>query len=389
MTAFANGPDDKPVKKTLVLHIGDHKTGSTTLQNAFATGQVQFRDTTVLYPARLNHNYLLGHFRTEVQGKPAPLGNAGQPGLEMLQTLISQSSDRYILISGEEFENISPEDFREVLERHFVHLVDEIRVVAYVRPHASRFLSNYTELVKIGGFQGDMDAYLDKIQSTGRFHFAPRFEQWQACFGKDFILRPMIREELHNGSVVDDFVTAAFDGVAFTLGDMRSDNESIGVRELMLLKFLQARFGKTNKYVRHTMGREVVRHMGLLTEPGAKPAKVHLHTTLAEELRARYREDAQALDAGFFGGRPLFEQALDSTCNAAKPDPLPLESEAYFSPGELRRLTALREVLWSMTQTPHNWAGIFHENRVRALHKQADVMNTRAESASPHQDISQ
>mgnify|MGYP000498255412 CR=1 FL=1 len=44
--------------KTLVFHIGDHKTGSTSIQYAFAADRVALENRSVLYPARINSNRL-------------------------------------------------------------------------------------------------------------------------------------------------------------------------------------------------------------------------------------------------------------------------------------------------------------------------------------------
>lgn len=47
---------DRP--RRLVIHIGDHKTGSTSVQYAFAQKAVTLEGQTVFYPTKLSHNYL-------------------------------------------------------------------------------------------------------------------------------------------------------------------------------------------------------------------------------------------------------------------------------------------------------------------------------------------
>ena len=42
--------------KTLIVHVGDHKTGSTSIPNAFASGRVTLPGHSVLYPGNLDHN---------------------------------------------------------------------------------------------------------------------------------------------------------------------------------------------------------------------------------------------------------------------------------------------------------------------------------------------
>lgn len=355
--------------KTLILHIGDHKTGSTTLQNAFATKKVFLEGAKVFYPTNLNHNYLLGAFKAEAENRTSFfVSRPGRPDLESLRAQIVATDADYVLISGEQFENMEAEAFKRVTDRWFADVVDRIRVVAYVRPHAQRFVSNFTELVKIGAVEGDLDDYLERILETGRYHFAARFSQWRTAFGEDFILRPMIRDELYNSSVIDDFVHTAFDGVSFRLGEFEIDNQSTGLLELMFLKFIQARFDQDQKFVRHTMAREIVRYIDAF-DVGGESKKLFLHKDLAADLRAIYWNDACALDNDFFAGKMPFQNALQEACEAAIPLPTSLIPEDHFSSEELRYLTALREVLWDALQTPKNWAAIFHNNRVRNLHK--------------------
>lgn len=362
----------QPKRKTLILHIGDHKTGSTTLQNAFATKKVFLEGAQVFYPTNLNHNYLLGAFKAEAENQTSFfVPRSGRPDLATLRAQIAATDADYVLISGEQFENMEAEAFKRVTDRWFAGVVDRIRVVAYVRPHAQRFVSNFTELVKIGAVEGDLNDYLERILETRRYHFADRFSHWRAAFGEDFILRPMVRDELYNGSVIDDFVHTAFDGVPFRLGEFEIDNQSTGLLELMFLKFIQARFDQGQKFVRHTMAREIVRYLDTF-DGGGTPKKLLLHEALAADLRAIYWNDACAMDNDFFPGKNLFQNALQEAFETATPLATSLIPEDYFCPEDLRYLTALREILWDALQTPKNWSSIFHNNRVRNLHKGHD-----------------
>lgn len=60
--------------RTLVLHIGDHKTGSTSIQHAFVRQQVLIDGIAPFYGVPLNHNHLLPPFKAvlaEPQGQKA------------------------------------------------------------------------------------------------------------------------------------------------------------------------------------------------------------------------------------------------------------------------------------------------------------------------------
>lgn len=376
-----------PSGKVLILHIGDHKTGTTTLQNHFATGRIDVKGAGVLYPGNLNHNYLLGHFRVDMQqpsGWAAPFvglfrreevppvtpGNQARPGLDMLRSMIAASDAKYVVISGEEFENMVPRNMRYCVDRWFRDLFDEVRIIAYVRPHAARFLSNYAELIKIGEVRGDLDDYLERIRYAARSHFAQRFLRWRHHFGDELILRPMVRSRLLNGSVVDDFAATAFAGEDVTIVPSTTANESLGLRELMVLKYIQERFDldTEERFRRHTMARELTRYLNEFTTGTEPTGKLTLHRSVAEKVYKVFCRDAQVLDQEFFANDPMFFDDLAKSVQTAKDQPISLEPRDYFAAEELRRMGVLREVLWNMMQTNKNWANFFHENRVRALH---------------------
>lgn len=57
MTAKSNN-------RKLIFHIGHHKAGSTTIQNALATKRLLVRDKRLLYTSKMAHNYLAKDFKS-------------------------------------------------------------------------------------------------------------------------------------------------------------------------------------------------------------------------------------------------------------------------------------------------------------------------------------
>lgn len=128
-------------RKTLVFHIGDHKTGSTSIQYAFARGAITLKGRKVLYPARLGHNYLREHVRALDPGAPAKKITAANEAFSKLAEHIRRSDADLILLSGEEFDSVPAEQLRRITDTWFADVVDDIRIVSYVRPHAPRLVS--------------------------------------------------------------------------------------------------------------------------------------------------------------------------------------------------------------------------------------------------------
>jgi hypothetical protein len=357
-----------PEGKTLVIHIGDHKTGTTTIQNALAAGCVEIKDATLFYPAVLNHNYLMGHIRAFEKGTEPPEPRKNQFSLPDLAEHIRQSDADYVVISAEVFENLDPELLHRVVDTYFCECADRIRVVAYVRPHAQRILSSYAEQVKIGWFRGGMRDFYQQNLTSGRFHFAPRFKKLKALFGADFILRPMIREELQNGSVLEDFAHVAFDGRSYKVEEFEAENQSVTVRELALLYFLQGLFQDRDPWLRHTIGWEMVRRLERSRTPADKRVrKLVMSRDLACDVQDTYREDAVHMDAEFFDGRPLMMNAMQAMIDKSVSKEQVLDPNQFFSPEHLRNLTVMAGIIHDMLKTRESWPTYFHRHRIRAI----------------------
>ncbi|OED47226.1 hypothetical protein AB838_16530 [Rhodobacteraceae bacterium (ex Bugula neritina AB1)] len=365
--------------KTLVFHIGDHKTGTTTIQNALAAGGVRLTEAELLYPAPLNHNYLMGHIRAFEKGTEPPETKKGQYPLPELAEYIRASSADYVVISGEVFENLAPELLHQVIETYFRGCADRIRVLCYVRPHAQRILSSYAEQVKIGWFRDGMRSFYEINRNSRRFHYAPRLRKLKALFGDELTLRLMMRSQLRNGSVLEDFAHTAFDGQPCEVEEFEAENQAVTVRELALLHFLQGQFQDRDAWLRHTLGWEMVRRLERLRSPAdRKVRKLAMPRALARDVSATYAEDAAAVDAEFFGGAGLLQEALAVMEDQAPVAEQSLDPHHFFSPEHLRNLTAMAQIIHDMLKTRENWPAYFHRHRIAGLEQHRAELNGEA-----------
>ena len=183
---------DSTGRKTLIVHIGDHKTGSTSIQNAFATGRVHLDGVPLHYPAELNHNYLVKTVPSKT-GQDRPRLQLRPREVSKLADAVRRAKEEVCLISAENFEGLAPEDFARMLDGHFRKLAGELRIIAYVRPHTGRILSNFTEQVKIGRFNGSLESFVERTEKNVRFFYEKRLAAWHRLFGDELVVRPLLR----------------------------------------------------------------------------------------------------------------------------------------------------------------------------------------------------
>lgn len=356
--------------RKLLLHIGHHKTGSTSVQYAFATGRVRLAGGRILYPAKLTHNYLRRHVDHYAQeGRLLP-GAPGMPDLPTISGRMARGDYEVAVISGEEFEAAEPGQVRAVMAEFFLPHVGDHAVICYVRPHAGRMLSSFAERMKLGLFQGTPQMFHARSVQDGRFRYAPGLARWQAVFGAHLRLRPMIRAELAGGSVLQDFIETGFpDPARVSVAPGPAANESLCLEDLVLVRLVQDALAARGPRLRHAMGWELAESLARTTRKGAPGTKLMLHKALAEEIRRAYLEDAEALDRQFFGQRGLFRRDLDRAVDEALPRAQSYAPEDHFPPETLRVVQVLAAGLDRMLDHDSGpWPAYLHRLRVQAVH---------------------
>ena len=345
--------------KTLVLHTGDHKTGSTSIQYALAARRIRLAGRTLCYPSRLAHNHLAVRFRNPQSPDAAAQFNP------LAETIGKKAADVSV-ISAEHLEGAKPENVKTVWNTYFTKVAEQLRIVSYVRPHASRTVSTCAEVIKVGAFMGDsLEEFFDKRNMTKRLTYTPRCQSWRKEFGEAYRLRPFVRSELHEGSVVADFLKSALGDTDFTIETGKSANESLSLKDLMVIKLVHQSFQDQSAHVRLGMGWALARHLN--AHESSKGEKLALHRSLAEKIASVFRNDAKAMDAEFFGGRPLLQDALDRSVETSIAEPQSLRIEDHLSPAQQRDVAAMALTMREMFDNGSGWQGYLRENKIKAI----------------------
>ena len=368
-----------PAHRKLLFHIGHHKTGSTSIQNAFATGRVKLVGGHILYPGRLNHNYLRRHFEIYArEGRVLP-GGPAFPGLATISEQLGRGGYDVAVISGEEFEEASPQVTKKVLQEFMLPHVTEYLVIGYIRPHAARLLSNFAEQMKIGIVGGTPDAFFDNTLASGRFFYAPRMAEWANAFGAHLRLNPLIRSELSGGDVLRDFIaTGLGPNTPVEIAPVPTANESLTVEDLLVVKLVQDRLQARGPNLRLEIGWELAEAFGKAARMGAPGTRLMLHKSLAERIRTTYRADAEAMDARFFGSRNLLRDELDRAVDEALPAAQSLDPATYFSADALRAISVLATQVSRLFENKDQpWPDFLLQRRMAALHGQTKSQPAR------------
>lgn len=349
----------------LVFHLGDRKTGSTSIQQALAKKRWTCAAVNLTYP----HGGKLSHIAL-ARSLTAPVDHSrvGEALQDILRQIESNPSD-VAVVSAEDFEDVDPNDFRAALLTHMPGQLAQARFLAYVRPHADRFPSTYGERIRSGHFLGTMEAQQRRLNEQGSFIYTPRFEAWRRVFGPAFELRPMVRDLLYRRDVVADFLKFALGTEDFALEDGPDANETLSVENLAIVRQLHLRLqgdaARPHAY-QAAIGRSLARRMNASTF--ATGTKLRIHRDLAEAVRALYVGDAAALDAAFFQGTPMTD-ALNEAPAQAVTEAQSVRIEDHFSAREQYLINLwVDQTAAVLTTNPERSAGI-----LRAEHRNAVI----------------
>lgn len=324
----------------IVFHLGDCKTGTTSIQAVLASGDCATLQGGICYPTRFNHMPVARSLsvRQEMRHQVARF--------EKLRTAFDRSDAAFGVISAEHFEFVDPQLVHDAIGTYLSDYVGRIRLVAYVRPHADRFLSTFAERSKKGLYGNSLEQFHADTLEQGLLSYTPRFEKWRALFGEAFTLRPFLRDSLYQGDVVQDFFRYLFDSEAFELPRPADRNESLSVEDIAMMRMLHRRIRKQAQVGQGAAQQALGWYMSNLlgASSGPRGTRPRLHRALATTIADAYGDDAAALDAAFFDGTPMSD-ALASAPDKSVEVPQSFEAKDHFSAAERRRFRVWADFL--------------------------------------------
>ena len=332
----------------LVLHVGDYKTGTSAVQRAVVNCASPLAETpkgALLYPVSGRGDQKV-HHSLAWELLDSPMYAPRQGGWAELGEEIREVRPDIALVSTESLESVPPGAIAAALERRLADSFDGLQVVAYVRPHAERILSAYSQKVKTGQVAEALPAFVRRAIADDQFRYAPRLAAWRDAFGDAFTARPYIRDRLTDRDIVADFLHLTLD---MTPADIGADtiiavNDSPSLEAVLAMRKLVAALGCAKNrqealWHEHNVLRPI--RAGLEEHYANSGKRLQFPAKLADRVAEAYRNDAEQVDNVCWAGEPIFASALVDTARKAQASPAPMKLEvAAPLDAELHRLYA-------------------------------------------------
>jgi hypothetical protein len=230
------------MQRRAIVHVGMHKTGSSSIQHALHRG---LDDASFEYADLGPPNHSLQVFSL-FSGSPETHHMHGKHGRgkdeieqfnratrERLRRHLSDSAARNIIVSGEDITALAEDELRR-FQDFLMEYVEDIDVVGYVRPPRSFMASIFHQSVKAAELQS-----LDVARLYPDYR--GRFAKFDRVFGRDHLqLWRFDAAAFPGGDVVLDFCQRL--GIALRPETVPRVNESLS-REALSLLFAYRKFG--------------------------------------------------------------------------------------------------------------------------------------------------
>lgn len=199
--------------KTLYLHFGTHKTGSTSIQTYLYRYREELKKIGFYYPSEGSY-FLMGEssqslFAHSIIGeRPKYISESvswdKESCISELKRDLENSKSPNVIVSSEHFSNIRAQDSLAEIKDIFANYFENIKIIIYLRRQDHYFESRYNQRVKTGLITASFEEILKEW--LGNSSYNDYLEMLSNVFGKaNIIIRPFEKSQLHMQNVVYDF----------------------------------------------------------------------------------------------------------------------------------------------------------------------------------------
>jgi len=345
-----------------ILHIGRHKTGTSSLQKFLSDNRTLLKERGYHYPfpphrSRIAHHDVASIFGAKRRSTQVELDSEELATIqEVLRDAANSRGSEQVLLSSEGFQNAVP----TLVGKYFEP--GRTKIIVYIREQVEYLISAYQQKVQAN------QHYLP-IQDSVRgllTHYDEFLLGWEKVFGRENLkVRVYARQHLKNQDVVVDFLDAL--GISDTAGfsfSLEDQNPSIGGSLLEFKRHLNA----CNLESVH-QGR-LYRVLSAIASNNLRyRQKPYLKPNLVEDIRQTCAASNRRVFDKYFGGEDVF------SCSITKPV-APVKAD--YAADVLDILNQLR------TQDPLVFAQI--SNRLRAVLPELTPI-LRLQKASPELNV--
>jgi len=234
---------------TLFIHIGSHKTGTTSLQSFISVNRDAFKSAGLAYLTFGLHAPAANEFATLVAE------NEGEKMAAAIQLMKNQKADAPdSLISAENLFSVSPATFSMAVRNGLIEEGEKIKIICYVRRQDEYLESLYLQRLRNGRTKASVGKFVNNRMKLGRGKYTLVLDAWKDAFPEaEIVVRIYEKSKLKGGDTITDALSImGYDNVV-EIPEKAEISNTRANRDLYdILAYLAAKtnfdIGKVNKY---------------------------------------------------------------------------------------------------------------------------------------------
>jgi hypothetical protein len=196
------------MKKTIYVHIGSHKTGTTALQSFFSLNRDILKKNGYLYPGTGKAHHPIARELRDINNVNDDVVQRSK--LRKILNEIENSRCQTIVISSEAFFQFGCSiQLKQEIEQVLGSSVD-IKIICYCRRQDHLLQSIYQQMVKSPSKKAQIQPISAFIRDTDylkRWDYFMRLKEWKDAFGRDaIIIRIYEKNQFFKNDLIKDFL---------------------------------------------------------------------------------------------------------------------------------------------------------------------------------------
>ncbi len=230
--------------KTVYLHIGFHKTGTSALQEYLSEHRDYLFENGILYPECFDTKYPgnvdLSWAFNKKPPKWSSVNDENQNEVfEFYAKQLDLTTCDSIVISSEDFVLLDNQIESIVKIKDFFQNY-EVKIIAYIREPIDFIISLYSHAVRARAINVDLKMFIAEQFSFRSADYPARLHPWVKVFGKDnLIVNKYAPQEFVNNSLVEDF----FDSIGLNIPlEIKMSKSNVGIHPWFIKAYIEVAF---------------------------------------------------------------------------------------------------------------------------------------------------
>jgi hypothetical protein len=318
--------------KKVILHIGRHKSGTSSLQNFLVRNRLLLEQHDYLYPqvgiSSVAHHEIANAFSQKNVLNHGAAAILESELIEAFRAELVTTTATSIIVSSEKFTACNPKLMKELFAGY------EVEVVIYLRDQLSYLASAYAQIVHADTITESIEDYYETFLSRN-IDYWKFIKRWESTFGDNVSVALFDRKALHEGDIIKDFLwrfTSIDIANQSVQALMKDHNPTLGASLLIYKLYL-------NRYLPHPAvnKQHLYRQFSEMASDKKLSGKFKITQSIASKVIAHCNASNQKVAANYFDGKAVF---------SAKAEEFPLRQEESLSREQFVYITEIltREV---------------------------------------------